>query len=67
MACLKTRIPIVKKVKLTVVAGTRERFIFSESQRLEGAEVLSDFGLNEDSVLAALLLDTNDFCGDRGN
>jgi hypothetical protein len=67
MACLKTGIPVVKKVKLTVVAGAREGLIFSESQRLEGAKVLSDFGLNEDSVLAALLFNTNDFCGDRGN
>jgi hypothetical protein len=67
MACLKTGIPIVKKVKLTVVAGARERFIFSESQRLEGAKVLADFGLNEDPVLTALLFDTDDFCGDRGN
>ena len=64
MACLKTGIPAVKEVKLTVVAGARERFIFSESQRVEGAKVLSDFGLNEDSVLAALLIDSKNFCGD---
>jgi hypothetical protein len=67
MTCPKTGIPIVKQVKLTVVTGARERFTFAESQRLEGAQVLSDFGLNEDSVLTALLLDTDDFCGDRGN
>jgi hypothetical protein len=67
MACLKTGIPIVKKVKLTLVAGAGERFTFSESQRLEGAKVLSDFGLNEDPVMTALLFNTDDFCGDGGN
>jgi hypothetical protein len=61
---LQARIPIVKKVELAIVTRPGERNPFSESQGVEGTGVGLEFDLNEYAVLAALLSDRNDFCGD---
>ena len=50
-----------------MVTGAGERFTFSESQGVKGTEVFIEFDLNEDAVLAALLIDSKDFSGDRGH
>jgi hypothetical protein len=34
---------------------------------VKGTEVFIEFDLNEDAVLAALLIDSKDFSGDRGH
>jgi hypothetical protein len=47
-----------------VVTGAGERFPFSESQGVERAQIFFEFDLKEYSVLAALLIDRKDFCGD---
>ncbi len=60
----KSGVTIVKKVKLTVVTAASERPSFSESQRMERANVFIEFDLNEHSVLVALLVNTKDSCRD---
>ena len=60
----KSRISIIKKVKLTVVTAASERLPCSESQSMERTNVFFEFDLNEYSVLVALLVNRNDFCGD---
>jgi hypothetical protein len=47
-----------------VVTGTGERFHFSELQGLKGTEASIQFDLNKNSILAALLIDSQDFRGD---
>jgi hypothetical protein len=60
----KSGVTIVKKVKLTVVTAASERPSFSESQRMERANVFIEFDLNEHSVLVALLVNAKDSCRD---
>jgi hypothetical protein len=43
--------------------STRKRFLFSESQGVERTQIFFEFDLNEHSVLAALLIDCKNFCG----
>ena len=47
-----------------MVTGTGERFHFSELHGLKGTEVSIEFDLNKNSVLAALLIDSENFRGD---
>ena len=42
--------------------STSKRFPFSESQGVERTEIVLEFDLNEHSVLAALLIDSKNFC-----
>ena len=43
--------------------STRKRFLFSESQGVERTQIFLEFDLNEHSVLAALLIDCKNSCG----
>ena len=61
--CFQAGIPVIKKVKLTVVIGSGKRYLFSEPQGPERTEVLIKFDLDEYPVLAALLSDSKDFGG----
>jgi len=63
LTCFNAGISVVKKVKLTMVTSTRKRFLFSESQGVERTEIFLEFDLNEHSVLAALLIDCKNSCG----
>ena len=54
---------VVKKVKLTMETSTSKRFPFSESQGVERTQIFLEFDLNEHSVLAALLIDCKNSCG----
>jgi len=63
LACFQAGIPVVKKVKLTVETSAGKRYLFSESQGVERTQIFLEFDLNEHSVLAALLIDGKNFCG----
>jgi hypothetical protein len=60
----KTGISVIKKIKLTMETRAGERFSFSESQGAERTDIFLELDLNQHSVLAALLIDGKDFCGD---
>jgi hypothetical protein len=62
-SCFQAGISVVKKVELTVEASTRKRYLFSESQGVERTQIFLEFDLNEHSVLAALLIDCKNSCG----
>jgi hypothetical protein len=50
-----------------VVERTSKGFPFSESQVVKGTQVSTEFYLNEYSILAALLIDCKNFCGNRSH
>ena len=43
--------------------SARKRYLFCESQGVERTQIILEFDLNEHSVLAALLIDSKNFCG----
>jgi hypothetical protein len=46
-----------------VETSAGKRYLFSESQGVERTQIFLEFDLNEHSVLAALLIDSKNFCG----
>jgi hypothetical protein len=61
---LKFGIPVVKEIELAIVVATGERFDFSESEGVKWSRIFVECDLDDDSVLAAFLVDCNNF---RGN
>src|ERR1700722_14126017 len=61
---LKFGIPVVKEIELAIVVATGERFDLSESKGVKWSWIFVEGDLDDDSVLAAFLVDCNNF---RGN
>jgi hypothetical protein len=61
---LKFGISVVKEIELAIVVATGERFNFSESKGVKWSWMFFECDLDDYSVLAAFLVDCNNF---RGN
>src|ERR1700732_427600 len=62
---LKFGISIVKEIELAIVVATGERFNFSKSKGVKWSWIFVECDLVNYSVLAAFLVDCNNFRGNR--
>ena len=56
---------VVDQLKAALFERTAVGFLFPECQGIKGASVVRDPELNYQLVVGALLLDRDDFCGNR--